>query len=383
MSSITLFSTYPEILSGFEGLDSQQNLIYILCEEQGRVQSEFVIEYRSLKEVIQAAHLRYPDRLDGGVCKKDPVRMVVMYRGANYRVLAQTIPHNVPHANETFYWLEVEEGNPYCNLSLPGLQVSPHMMWSGQIDFPNPPSDLSISFYWNIKDALLSKCHNYRTQYFSSGALDLGARGMVYDYQVFSQYQPWNYKDLVTIRNTGKTVPHKPYTGRLNVEDSWKWLDNEGFEPPRNRMGRPLRYKDVPEVCADFDQGLSFFRTILECVSFDKLSIGNSAFDTSYLHDVTFIYADVSYSRFNESDLTLCDFTYTDLTGSIMTAQMTGCRFTGANLTNADLSSSCINGCSFWQANMKGTKLTQEQLQSVSLSNTQLQQIKVHVPSTR
>jgi uncharacterized protein YjbI with pentapeptide repeats len=122
--------------------------------------------------------------------------------------------------------------------------------------------------------------------------------------------------------------------------------------------GGPLPSVTRPPRHDDEELGPSVFRSLLQDVSLEGLTLPGLYVGRSELKAVSFRNSDLHLSAFNWSDLVECDFAAADLSG----ADLRGCRFVrctfrGANLSTADLRASSFDGCAFEGAVMRDARL--------------------------
>jgi uncharacterized protein YjbI with pentapeptide repeats len=140
---------------------------------------------------------------------------------------------------------------------------------------------------------------------------------------------------------------------RKSLEDTWRFLEAEGWEPPR-RDGHPLVSAAMPNF-DDEDPRFSFFRHRLEDADLSNLTLPRTFFGRSWFICVKFSGTDLSESRMCWNDFDECDFSGADLSGCDMRASIfRGCKFSGTLLRGADLRRSTFKDCDFVGAELAG-----------------------------
>lgn len=161
-------------------------------------------------------------------------------------------------------------------------------------------------------------------------------------------------------------------TDRLSYEDSFRFLQREGWE----KEGPVLPMPSAPPRYDDDVLGLSFFRTLVSEAKFDRLTLPRIYFGRSEISRSSFVGADLTESVANWNDFEDVDFSSADLTR----LDFRGCmlrriKFNDAILCEVDLRCCGFENCSFRGADMTRAKLTREAGASLDLSETQKQVI--------
>jgi BTB/POZ domain-containing protein KCTD9 len=162
---------------------------------------------------------------------------------------------------------------------------------------------------------------------------------------------------------------------RLSYEDSFRFLQSEGWEGPGDIPPLP----DRPPRYDDETLGLSFFRTFVKDAKLEYLTIPRTYFGRSQIDNVSLAGSDLHESVANWNDLNQVDFSMADLRAF----DFRGCvlrriRFDGALLNGADLRCCSIEDCSFVDADMTGAHITRDTGASLCLSAQQREQIIWH-----
>jgi hypothetical protein len=104
--------------------------------------------------------------------------------------------------------------------------------------------------------------------------------------------------------------------------------------------------------------GPSIFRTLVEDVSLDGLSLPGLYVARSNVRRVSFTGSELRFAAFNWNGISDCNFEGADLAGADLRACVfERCLFRGANLAKADLRCSNFKGCRFDDANLEGALL--------------------------
>jgi hypothetical protein len=104
--------------------------------------------------------------------------------------------------------------------------------------------------------------------------------------------------------------------------------------------------------------GPSIFRTRVEDVSLNGLTLTGLYVGRSLLERISFSESELRLAAFNWSGISDCTFEGADLTGADLRAcSFVRCSFRRANLAEADLRCSTFDGCRFDEASLEGTRL--------------------------
>ncbi len=159
---------------------------------------------------------------------------------------------------------------------------------------------------------------------------------------------------------------------RVPYSESCSHLQREGLldagEVPPLPARAPRHDDDV--------LGVSFFRTCIDEVTLDGLTLPRTFFGRTELRNVSFRGTDLSESTLNWNDLADVDFSGVDLTrADLRASSFTRCRFDDAILHQADLRHSKFDGCSFSGASLMGAKLVRSRSWSACLAREQMEAI--------
>jgi uncharacterized protein YjbI with pentapeptide repeats len=148
-------------------------------------------------------------------------------------------------------------------------------------------------------------------------------------------------------------MPTKPQ--RRDLEETWRYLEGQGEQMPRDPQGRPLVPPRMPSYDDAKPLGFSYFRSGLADADRSNLTLPRTYFGRSLLERVDFGNTDQSESRMCWNDFIGCDFSGADLSGCDLRASLfEGCKFVGAVLSRADLRGLSFQGCDFTGAVMTG-----------------------------
>lgn len=126
--------------------------------------------------------------------------------------------------------------------------------------------------------------------------------------------------------------------------------------------GDPLAALDRRPQYDDEEMGPSIFRTSVEHVELDHLTLPCLFVGRSRFLNVTFASTDLHLSTINWTDVVDCDFSDAILADADLRAcKFRRCVFRGADLSAADLRGSTFERCTFEGAIMKGTQLQRTQ----------------------
>ncbi len=141
-------------------------------------------------------------------------------------------------------------------------------------------------------------------------------------------------------------------------------------------QGAPPRMPTHMPRHDDADAGVSFFRTVLENVRLESLTLSRTFIGRSEIRNVSFQDSDLS-----ESSLCWNNFTGANLTGTILrdadfrASEFRDVNFERADLSGADLRHSSFVDCRFRSANLKGAKLTRAAAKDLRLTQGQQEQV--------
>jgi uncharacterized protein (TIGR02996 family) len=142
---------------------------------------------------------------------------------------------------------------------------------------------------------------------------------------------------------------------RKSLEETWRYLEAQGKEMPRDPDGRPFVPPQMPSYDDESPLGLSYFRSGLEGADRSGLTMPRTFFGRSGFSRVRFTDSDLSESRMCWNDFEHCDFSGADLSRCDMrAAKFTGCEFVGAILRGVDLHRSYFKDCDFTGADLTG-----------------------------
>jgi uncharacterized protein YjbI with pentapeptide repeats len=167
---------------------------------------------------------------------------------------------------------------------------------------------------------------------------------------------------------------------RRSLDETWRFLEEDGVEMPRDENGQP----SVPAVMPSHDDvarlGFSYFRCGLFDADLSDVTLPRSFFGRSSFERVNFRNTDLSESRMCWNDFIQCDFSGANLAGCDMRASIfKDCKFGDARLSNADLRQSSFEGCDLTGAQMDGAKLTHAQWRVMIFSDVQEKAIDWHL----
>jgi Uncharacterized low-complexity proteins len=232
--------------------------------------------------------------------------------------------------------------------------------------------------FWSQLSKILTKGFRKSGGYrFGPEALELGRAGMLYAIELPPPYELWTHADVEDAERRELHLPKKPKCGRLSLEETWKWLDVSGFDPPITADGKPRMCAGHPSTYSDpaTEGGLGFFRTDLQYQAMDKLTLPRTYVGKTEVSYTSFKNSDLHESLFLESTFNDCDFTGADLANSRIAAKFVRSRFTDANLSGADLRWSQFESCSFKDASLRQTRLHHGQKRMIRLSPEQESQV--------
>ncbi len=142
---------------------------------------------------------------------------------------------------------------------------------------------------------------------------------------------------------------------RKSLEETWRHLDAQGAEMPRDPDGRPFVPPRMPSYDDEEPLGLSYYKSGLHGADRSGLTLPRTFFGRSGFDRVRFTDCDLSESRMCWNDFERCDFSGANLSRCDMRASVfTGCSFVGAVLRGADFRRSYFKGCDFAGADLTG-----------------------------
>jgi BTB/POZ domain-containing protein KCTD9 len=148
---------------------------------------------------------------------------------------------------------------------------------------------------------------------------------------------------------------------RRSLEETWRHLECQGEEMPRDRDGRPFVPPQMPSYEDEEPLGFSFFGRGGQVEDYSGLTLPRTYFGHSTLDRLSFAGTDLSGSRMCWNDFLGCDFSGADLSGCDMrSSTFRGCRFAGAVLRGADLRRSYFEDCDFAGADLTGALVEEE-----------------------
>src|SRR4051812_28798024 len=83
---------------------------------------------------------------------------------------------------------------------------------------------------------------------------------------------------------------------RRDLEESWAWLRQHGFNPPMNSLGKA--YLPARPLVEELPFAGLTIRGLHEEVSFDHLTMPRTLFDSANFHGVSFVDTDLKLSLF-------------------------------------------------------------------------------------
>jgi hypothetical protein len=223
----------------------------------------------------------------------------------------------------------------------------------GQFDAGQSPDGATLQLFREIAKAferLYSKAKYYGVTYAGPNALALQKEG----YRLCTRPHLGPEDDFKSSKKSAATRAVTTKGRRRSLAETWKHLEANGEEMPRDLKGKPFVPSQMPNHDDD-ELGFSFFRTSAEEDDYSDCTLPRTFFGRSGLTNVSFRNADLYGSRMCWNDFVGCDFSKADLSGCDMRAsKFKGCKFDGANLEEADLRRSSFEGSSFKAANLKG-----------------------------
>jgi uncharacterized protein (TIGR02996 family) len=142
---------------------------------------------------------------------------------------------------------------------------------------------------------------------------------------------------------------------RKSLDETWRYLEAQGEEMPRDPDGRPFVPPQMPSFDDEAPLGLSYFKSGLEDADRSGLTMPRTFVGRSGFSRVRFTDSDLSESRMCWNDFEHCDFSGADLSRCDMrAATFTGCKFVGAILRGVDFHRSYFKDCDFTGADLTG-----------------------------
>jgi uncharacterized protein YjbI with pentapeptide repeats len=141
---------------------------------------------------------------------------------------------------------------------------------------------------------------------------------------------------------------------RRTLEETWRHLESQGEEMPRDSDGRPFVPPQMPNY-EDEELGFSFFGRGGQVEDYSNLTLPRTYFGHSTLTRLSFANTDLSESRMCWNDFVGCDFSGADLSACDLRASVfKDCRFVGAAFRGADLRQAWFEDCDFTGADLTG-----------------------------
>jgi len=253
-----------------------------------------------------------------------------------------------------------------------GLEDSANVISEGNLTAAYVEPE-SMRLYRQMEETLFQGFTRIYDYYYGPEALELGKAGAEY---AGSSEETWTYAGLMESQDNRQAKVGKPVTGRLSLEESWDWLEAEGYEVHRHKDGTPDLYLRRPTQNCSVDHGFSLFRTFIENDDLAHLTIPYTYMGKIRSYQASFRHSNLSHSRLAAGLFTDCDFRDADFSGSLLANSYMGCTFEGANLQDVDFRSSWFEACNFAGADMKDAKLLKEQSAMVTLSEEQRSEIR-------
>jgi uncharacterized protein (TIGR02996 family) len=142
---------------------------------------------------------------------------------------------------------------------------------------------------------------------------------------------------------------------RKSLEETWRHLEAQGEEMPRDADGRPFVPPQMPSYDDEAPLGLGYFKSGLEDADRSGLTMPRTFFGRSGFCRMRFMDSDLSDSRMCWNDFDDCDFSGANLSRCDMrAANYTGCKFVGAILRGVDLHRTYFKDCDFTGADLTG-----------------------------
>jgi BTB/POZ domain-containing protein KCTD9 len=160
---------------------------------------------------------------------------------------------------------------------------------------------------------------------------------------------------------------------RLSYSESCLHLQEAGFLDPGVIPALP---KHVPRFDDPEPLGVNFFRTQVENVRLENLTLYRTYFGRSEFVGVSFQNTDLSESNLCWNDFTNVDFTDANLERSdLRSSTFTKVLFVRANLARVDFRRSEFESCSFEGANLEGSIAHNRQKATLKLTEVQVRQV--------
>lgn len=344
MPQMYFFATRSDLEPVLQDLESKRRLKYVGSDV-----------YKSSRlDVYQSAF----DIPNLGVCLHDDI-------GIGYDVFdadTEVVLYEGRYPNGAFFCMVDSLKNPTGIGFRPGGHFKNRWLLAGDVSGGGNQNKVSLGLYLQFARAIKKRFAKVEDCYVGPEALRLFDGGL----------------PLVTspdlrfaLKRPAPQAKRAARTLRLPVEETWRFLKQEGYEPPEDTKGQPAILERMPSYDDEGDR-LSFFKTRVEGDKLDHLTIPRTFFARSEMVRVGFQDTDLHESRMCWNDWTKCNFTGADLTGCDMRASVfVRCKFVKAVLLGADMRRCTFDRCDFAGAQLAGAQLSRAQAEQLDLSGQQ------------
>jgi len=370
MPSTYFFATKADLEPGLAALQAARPLQCARCEPRGCLESTLVPPFAPLSHRDELGPMSLPLSFnEDEVADQETDIFLVCDVGA--RIVVESRPCWWGEVFETTLCYQVVS-TPVVAFMPGGLEDSASVISEGNLTAAYAEPE-SMRLYRQMEETLFQGFTRIYNYYYGPEALELGKAGAEY---ASSSEETWTYADLMESQEAMRSEIVKPVTGRLSLEESWDWLEAEGYEVHRHKDGTPDLYLRRPTQNCSVDHGFSLFRTFIENDDLAHLTIPYTYMGKIRSYQASFRQSDLSHSRLAAGLFTDCDFSDADFSGSLLANCYMGCTFEGAILKDVDFRSSWFEACTFAGAAMKGAKLLKQQAAMVTLSEVQRSEIR-------
>jgi len=221
--------------------------------------------------------------------------------------------------------------------------------------------------------------------FYGAEALEIGFEGVFYALDdrdpnlIHSGPNTWQYEDLAEEQSRIDSLSTR-HT-RLNLKATYEYLEELGYEPPRDSEGKPRPATGDLNEPENSNEAFGFFRTQVLGENLSYLSLSHTLFAKSEISLTTFRGSNLRRSLSHSCDWLDCDLGETELAyADLRTCRFLYCDFSNADLEGADLRQSSFVGCNFTGANMQDVCMELEDRENVNLSDQQKAQINWNCP---